>query len=101
MPHISMLLDVDRPGSGFKALMPYGDAASAAVAGKLIHISNDAIVEVGTLRHGMASGKDSVALCFTLPDGKIVLWETSVEIFVVVAQGITAWQEGRRDRGED
>lgn len=99
MPAINLKLDVDR--SGFEALTPYGTAAEATVAGKLIHLSNDAMIEIGTLRQGMSSGKDSVAACFTLPDGKIVLWETSAELFVSIARSITAWQEGRKDRGED
>ena len=38
-------------------------------------------IEVGTLRGGMVSGKGSVAPCFELPDGRVVLAGNSVGAF--------------------
>jgi hypothetical protein len=93
MPVLHIRLDVDRTG-GFDALKELPDA-------EIIHLSDDAYVEIGTLRHGMVSGKDSVAFCFKLPDGRVAVIETSAELFLAAAGGIGAWQEGRRDRGED
>jgi hypothetical protein len=98
MPHLTITLDVDQ--RGFDALSGMGTAAAGVAAGKVIHLGNDAQIEVGTLRQGMQSGKDSVALCFTLPDGKVVIAETSAELFLATARAIIAWQEGRRERGE-
>lgn len=104
MPHLTIILDVDKRG-GFPAVDAAGLAGTegheAVASGKLIHLGNDARIEVGTLRHGMQSGKDSCAFCFTLPDGRVVVAETSVELFVSTARAITAWQEGRAERGED
>jgi hypothetical protein len=99
MPHLTIKLDVDR--RGFDTLGGMPTAAGGIADGRVVHLGNDAEIEVGTLRHGMASGKDSVALCFKLPDGKIVLAETSAELFLATARAISGWQEGRRDRGED
>lgn len=95
MPHLTMRLDVDRHG-GFEALKDITDTEDE----RIIHLTDGAKLEIGTLRGGMKSGKDSVAICFTLPDGHVVVAETSAELFVAAARGITAWQEGRHDRGE-
>jgi hypothetical protein len=98
MPHLTIKLDVDE--RGFDALSGMGTAADGIAAGRVIHLGDDANIEVGTLRAGMQSGKDSVALCFALPDGKVVLAETSAELFLATARAISGWQEGRRERGE-
>jgi hypothetical protein len=98
MPVLTIKLDVDE--RGFDALGSMSSAAEGIADGRVIHLGNDAQIEVGTLRAGMASGKDSVMLCFALPDGKIVLAETSAELFLATAAAIGAWQEGRRERGE-
>lgn len=96
MPSLTIKLDVDRNG-GFSAI----NRLEHTGEGKdLIHLTDDAQLEVGTLRGGMASGKDSCAFCFTLPSGDVVVAETSVELFLTTARAITAWQEGRRERGE-
>lgn len=91
-PYINLRLEVDK--QGFEALRGWKDARTAEAAGQLVHLGEYAEVEIGTLRGGMESGKDSIAVCFTLPDGKIVLWETSVELFLSTADAIRAWQLG-------
>jgi len=48
----------------------------------LIHLSNDATIHVGVLPAGMASGLPSVALRIDLPDGRILVAETSARLFV-------------------
>ena len=97
MPHLTIILDVDRRG-GFPALEAW--RTGEANDGDLIHLADDAHIEVGTLRGGMQSGKDSAAFCFTLPDGKVVVAETSVELILALARAIIGWQEGRAERGE-
>ena len=82
MPHLTMRLDVDRNG-GFDAIPP------GVTDDQLIHLTDDAKLEIGTLRGGMQSGKDSVAFCFTLPDGRVVIAETSAELFF--AMRCTHW----------
>lgn len=57
-------------------------------SGDLIHSTND--IEVGVLPAGMASGKPSVTFCFELPDGRVVLQETSLELFLAAATGFMA-----------
>jgi len=56
-------------------------------------------IEVGTPRGGMVSGKDSIAPCFKLPDGRVVLAENSAEHFMTARRAIKGWQDGRRERG--
>ena len=92
MPVLVMKLDADRNG-GLGVL-------KGADYSRVIHLTDDAPIEVGTLRGGMQSGKDSCAFAFTLPDGRAVIAETSVELFLAAARAIKAWQEGRRERGE-
>lgn len=97
MPSMNIKLDLDR-GGPFDAIQAAG-IESPGDSDRVIHLTGP--IEVGTLRAGMASGKDSVMFCFALPDGRVVLAETSAELFVTAARSITGWQEGRRDRGED
>lgn len=96
MPQVDLKLGVDKSG-GFEALRGFANAHEAIAAGKVIHLADHALVEIGTLRGGMESGKDSVAVCLPLPDGRVVLWETSVELFLSTARTIGAWQRGNRD----
>lgn len=73
-------------------IKPYADETGAfqwlqdLPEGDLIHLTND--IEVGSLDHGMHSGKPSVAFVFKLPDGKVVVAETSLELFVTAARGL-------------
>lgn len=57
----------------------------------VIHLTNP--ITVGSLAHGMSSGKPSVAFVFTLPDGRAVVAETSLELFVAAARGLAAAHE--------
>ncbi len=99
MPVLRMKLDVDE--CGFDALGGMKSAAEGVADGRVIHLGNDAQIEVGTLRNGTTGGKDSVAMCFALPDGRVVLAETTADLFLATARAITGWQEGRKDRGEE
>ena len=54
------------------------DLAEKLKRGELYHLGEGAPpVQVGALEGGMVSGKPSVAIRIDLPDGKVVLAETS------------------------
>lgn len=72
------------------------DLANKHDAGKLIHI-RDSAFRVTTLDMGMASGRPSVAIRIDLPDGRVVLFETSARIFYEAARLIEATYPGLFD----
>ena len=78
-------------------IQPFADERGgvAVLEGKapedIIHLDND--ITVVSLRNGMLSGKPSVAFIFILPDGKAVVAETSLELFVTAARGLMAAHE--------
>lgn len=53
--------------------------------GQPIHLGNDAVIRVVGLDNGMESGRASIAFGFLLPDGRWVLAETSLRLFLVAA----------------
>lgn len=71
-----------------------GDGSWDDLAGKqdqIIHLGNDAPpIGVWALAGGMTSGKPSVAIRFDLPDGKIVIAETSLALFLSAADALRA-----------
>lgn len=55
----------------------------------VIHLSNDAPpIQVAGLAGGMQSGKPSVAIRIDLPDGKVVVAETSLALFLGAASAL-------------
>lgn len=50
----------------------------------IIHVKNN--ISIGRLSHGMQSGKSSVAIRIDLPDGKVVIAETSMVNFLACAR---------------
>ncbi len=56
---------------------------------------------VGGLPGGMASGKTSVAFDIPLPDGRHVLAETSLELFLAAADALRARYGDNAPRGRD
>jgi hypothetical protein len=89
MLSLSIILDVDK--RGFPATRGVDES-------KVIHHTEG--FEVGTLRDGTAGGNDSVALAFKLDDGRVLIAETTAELYVSSARTIEGWQSGRRERGE-
>lgn len=66
-----------------------GDGAFSDLAGKeesVIHLTGP--FTIAALERGMTSGNPSLALRFDLPDGKVVIQETSVSAFLTAAAGI-------------
>jgi hypothetical protein len=58
---------------------------------KVIHLSNDALpIQVALLDKGMTSGRPSVTIRIDLPDGRVVLAETSLRLFVAAGRGFAA-----------
>lgn len=89
MPEMVVVPDVERTGyAAMRALGKHGhiDAQAAVDSGQLIHLTTP--IEVGGLPRGMTSGRASVSFCFTLPDGRVVLAETSMRLFKVAADAL-------------
>lgn len=69
-----------------------GDGAFQDLQGReVVHLANGAPpIAVAVLDGGMASGRPSVALRIDLPDGRVVVAETSARLFVTAARAISA-----------
>ncbi len=69
-----------------------GDGAWPDVIGKeVIHLGNNAPpIQVAALPGGMQSGLPSVTIRIDLPDGKVVLAETSLKLFLFAADALRA-----------
>jgi hypothetical protein len=90
MPVIDVRLDGDNCWPDLKAKVE---------AGRLIHIKGDGPpIGLAMLEGGMVSGKPSVALRIDLPDGRTVLAETSVELFLTAAAAVRGRMDFLRDR---
>src|SRR5579864_7801340 len=70
MPSLRIVLDPEREGLGF-------DVSQKEV----IHLTNDAEIVVSGLPDGMVGGKPSMMFGFKLPDGRVVIAETSWRLF--------------------
>lgn len=81
MPALGIVLDVER--EGFRAMRGLDRR-------RLIHLGDAAQIEVGALAGGMASGDPSAAFCFGLPDGRVVLAETSMRLLLTAADTLKA-----------
>lgn len=58
---------------------------------EIIHLANGARpVQVAVLPGGLRSGRPSVALRLDLPDGRVVVAETTARLFVSAARAISA-----------
>lgn len=67
------------------------DGAWPELRGKKIHhISNDDVIEVAALDGGMQSGLPSVMFRIDLPNGEVVLAETSMRLFLNAAKAFMA-----------
>jgi len=56
----------------------------------VIHLKDDDVIQVSGLSAGMTSGRPSVAFRFDLPDGQVVIAETSVRLFLAAAEILRA-----------
>lgn len=84
MQVIKITVNVDRD--------PWEDLAELEKQDKLLTAMADEAgsIRVGALPHGMQSGRTSVAIAVPLPDGRIVLTETSLALFLAAADALRA-----------
>lgn len=90
MPSLRIVLDPESSGLD----LPIREDAS-----NLIHIANDDDAVISGLPDGMQGGKPSMMIGLTLPDGKVVIWETSWRLFAAAFWAFAAkfGDEGRPD----
>ena len=80
MPHLKLILDAE----------PHWPEL-AQQRERLIHLENSAPpIQIASLPGGMASGKTSVCLRLDLPDGRVVLAQTSLALFLTAAAALEA-----------
>lgn len=63
---------------------------------QVIHLANGTSIDLAALPGGMTSGRTSVALRINLPDGRIVIVETSWRLLATAARAVAArygWPE--------
>jgi len=74
-----------------RLIMNGDNAMSKEEMGKVIHLTDD--FTIMRLKGGMQSGKSSLMLRINLPDGRIVLQETSVDCFTAAARAFKVADE--------
>jgi hypothetical protein len=81
MPNLRILLDVeDQPWTDLK-----DNPKLEAYMGE-----NVCSISIGGLPRGMVSGLASVAIRLDLPDGRVILTETSMRLFLTAAKALAA-----------
>lgn len=80
MPHVDLQLRESGDGA-------WPDLLEVIKAGKLIHTTS---VQIAALPRGMSSGAPSVSMRFDLEDGRSVILETSLKMFLSVADALKA-----------
>lgn len=78
-------LDIKLGGDG-----AWPELAEKDARGLLIHLAEGSTLGVAALAGGMSSGRPSVAFKFDLPDGRVVLAETSLRLFLAAADALRA-----------
>lgn len=66
------------------------DLAAKLAEDRLIHLGEGTTLQVAVLPKGMQSGKPSVALRLELPDGRTVVVETSLALWLSQARAMAA-----------
>ena len=84
MPILSLNLNIDDH--------PWDDLQTLKHQGKLITAMGPeaGAIRIGALPGGMKSGKTSIAIAVPLPDGTLLLTETSLELFLAAAAAFKA-----------
>ncbi len=84
MPQMTLNLDGDNAWPDLRD-MP---------SNKIVWLPETAMIQVAALDGGMSSGKPSVTFRIDLPDGRVVLAQTSARLFVMAAAAIvTRWPD--------
>ncbi len=71
MPSLRIVLNPEQDGLGLGVSDP----------AEVIHLGNEAEIVISGLPDGMVGGKPSMMFGFTLPDGRVVIAETSWRLF--------------------
>lgn len=68
------------------------DLEQKAIDNKVIHLDGNDLppIQVGVIEGGLASGRPSLTLRIDLPDGKVILAETTARLFCTSARIIMA-----------
>lgn len=62
----------------------------AAKADRIVHLANGSSIGLSVLEGGMTSGRMSAAFRIDLPDGQVVIAETSWRLLATAVRGIAA-----------
>jgi hypothetical protein len=81
MPVIHIVLDAENA---------WPELREKLASGQLIHLDGSAVLQMGLLEGGMASGAPSVAIRFDLPDGQSVIAETSWAVLASAVRTLAA-----------
>jgi hypothetical protein len=101
MPHVDLRLN----GDGC-----WPDLAELRDAGRVIDTHSETSIGIALLPGGMTSGKPSVTFRLQLPDGKIVLAQTSLELLTASVRAMNtrmehvhkvAWGDGELTFGDE
>lgn len=68
----------------------WSDIAEKIINGDLIHLGNGNMIEIAMLKNGTVQGKPSLSIRVDLPDGKVMIAETTLELFVAAARAFEA-----------
>lgn len=68
----------------------FPELAERLAAGQVYHLGNGSMIGLAALAGGMTSGRTSVVLKIELPDGRAVLAETSLALFLQAADMLRA-----------
>lgn len=79
MPALDLVLNGDNA---------WPDLYAKHATGKVINITD--VIGIAVLPGGMQSGKESIAIRIDLPDGRVVIAETSWAAFAAATQAIAA-----------
>lgn len=60
---------------------------------RIIHLGDGSHIEIAALSQGMQSGRPSIAIRIDLPDGNVVIAETSMALFLSAASAFRARYE--------
>lgn len=82
MPQLTITVNIDET--------PWEDIAEKRGTDQMIEAMGGVPIRIGALPRGMASGATAVAIMIELPDGRVVLTETSLALFLMAAQALKA-----------
>lgn len=66
------------------------DLADKIKDGSVTWLKDGVVLSIAALSKGMASGKPSISIRIDLPDGKVVIAETSMRLFLGAAEAFKA-----------